>query len=385
MRNILILLASLAVLTGCASQATFGDAITEGEPTPLPTAVVPVKPVYTVERGDIVYKREFTGRITPVVSSNVQYQQAGRVLDVFFDTGDDVQAGDVIATLDTSLLEAQLIDAQGNLEIAESLLTLATDNVEFSRRRAQLNLDLAELRLTYAEAQASDSPTAEETFEIRSREIERDLAQLALDEISTSIDPELQADVTRARSQVEEIENAIESARLIAPIEGVLVTLRYRSGDLVEAFEVGAVINNFDTLEVTDTLREDEMSELSEGMPVLIERASVPGELLEATLITLPEPFGTGSSDTVHFRFADNVITDEFESGARVTISVVIEEHDDVLILPASAIRQFSGRNFVVIQNDNIQQRVDVKIGLEGEDTVEVLEGVEEGQMVIGP
>ena len=56
---------ALFALTGCASQATFGDAITQGEPTAIPTPVVPSKPVYQVERGKIVYERRFFGRITP--------------------------------------------------------------------------------------------------------------------------------------------------------------------------------------------------------------------------------------------------------------------------------------------------------------------------------
>jgi multidrug efflux pump subunit AcrA (membrane-fusion protein) len=67
-----------------------------------------------------------------------------------------------------------------------------------------------------------------------------------------------------------------------------------------------------------------------------------------------------------------------------MAITITIEEREDVLWLPTSAIRQFSGRHFVVIQNDSVQQRVDVKLGLEGDNRVEILEGVEENQTVIG-
>ena len=56
-----------------------------------------------------------------------------------------------------------------------------------------------------------------------------------------------------------------------------------------------------------------------------------------------------------------------------------------MLWLPQSAIRQFSGRNFIVVQNEGVQQRVDVRLGLEGDGRVEILEGAEEGQTVIGP
>ena len=68
-----------------------------------------------------------------------------------------------------------------------------------------------------------------------------------------------------------------------------------------------------------------------------------------------------------------------------MNFTVLIEERDDVLWLPQSAIRQFSGRNFIVVQNEGVQQRVDVRLGLEGDGRVEILEGAEEGQTVIGP
>ena len=78
-----MLMLALAALTGCASQATFGDAITRGEPTAIPTPVVPSKPVYQVERGKIVYERRFFGRITPLITETIAFEIDGRVLEVF--------------------------------------------------------------------------------------------------------------------------------------------------------------------------------------------------------------------------------------------------------------------------------------------------------------
>jgi multidrug efflux pump subunit AcrA (membrane-fusion protein) len=55
-----------------------------------------------------------------------------------------------------------------------------------------------------------------------------------------------------------------------------------------------------------------------------------------------------------------------------------------VLWLPPQAIRTFEGRKFVVVQEGDAQRRVDVKIGVEGEDRVEIVEGLNEGQVVVG-
>ena len=49
-----------------------------------------------------------------------------------------------------------------------------------------------------------------------------------------------------------------------------------------------------------------------------------------------------------------------------------------------AAIRTFEGRKFVVIQENAGQRRVDVKLGIEGEDRVEIASGLTEGQIVVG-
>ena len=63
---------------------------------------------------------------------------------------------------------------------------------------------------------------------------------------------------------------------------------------------------------------------------------------------------------------------------------VELERKDDVLWLPPQAIRMFEGRRFVVLKEDDVQRRVDVKVGIETQERVEIEEGLEEGQVVIG-
>ena len=72
------------------------------------------------------------------------------------------------------------------------------------------------------------------------------------------------------------------------------------------------------------------------------------------------------------------------ELGDLVRVEVVVEREDNVLWLPPQAIRTFDGRKFVVVQDGELQRRVDVKIGVEGEDRVEIEEGLTEGQVVVG-
>ena len=385
MRYIVILVLGMLLLTGCASQATFGDAITEGEPTPIPTPIVPSKPVYQVERGKIVYERRFFGRISPVVTEEIAFQIDGRVSEVYVDRGANVAEGDVLARLNASASERQLLDAEEELAIAQSILESADSRVRYDSRRAELQLQMAQLRLDHALAQAADPPGSDDELNISLRGIERDLAQVALDELTSGVDPQLRFDVTRAQKRVDDIKATIAKAKLIAPMSGRLVYFAPDPGEPMIAHEPIAAVADLSVLEVTDEMDADDLTELAEGMPLTIQRASLPGNVFTGAIASLPSPYGVSTNDFVHVAFDEQPAMDEFKVGDRMSFTVKIEERDDVLWLPVSAIRQFSGRNFIVVQNEGVQQRVDVRLGLEGGGRVQILEGAEENQTVIGP
>ncbi len=384
-RIMVLVITGLVVLTGCGSQATFGEPIVAGEPTPIPTAVVPTRPIYTVEQGDIVYEREFQGRIAPVVSQDLFFQQESRVAAINVEDGADVRAGDVLAVLDTSALEEELRQAEVELELAESLLQSATDNAEFAWRRASLNLDLAQLRLDYALAQAADPPTPDDVFTIREREIQRDLAQVALDEVHTEVALELRLAVTDAEKRAADIQARIDAARLIAPMDGRVLALRLSVGDPVAAYEPVGVIADVSVLEVQDALTATEMNELAEGMPATISLRNRPGETVEGRIVALPRPFGSGNDQTTHIRFNDPAEGAAFRVGDLVTVVIKIDERADVLWLPRAAIREYNRRNFVVVDEDGLQRRVDVELGLANANNVEIVSGLALDQMVVGP
>ena len=373
------------LLTGCAAQATFGDAITQGEPTAIPTPVIPSKPVYQVERGKIVYERRFFGRIAPVVTEEFGFRIDGRVLETYVDAGADVVQGDVLARLNTATLENQLLAAEEELAIAASIFESADNQTRFDSRRAALNLQMAQLRLDHVQASADDPPTDDDELNISLLTIQRDLVQVAIDELSDGVDPQLRFDVARAQKRVDEINATIAAATLVAPMTGRLIYFPPDPGEPVIAYEPIAVVADLSVLEITDEMSAEDLNELAEGMPLSIKRAALPGNVYSGTIDSLPAPYGLATDGYVHVAFDEQPPADEFKVGDRMNFTVLIEERDDVLWLPSSAIRQFSGRNFIVVQNEGVQQRVDVRLGLEGDGRVEITEGAEENQTVIGP
>jgi multidrug efflux pump subunit AcrA (membrane-fusion protein) len=71
--------------------------------------------------------------------------------------------------------------------------------------------------------------------------------------------------------------------------------------------------------------------------------------------------------------------------GDSVQVAVLLAVHANTLILPDGAVRRFAGRTFVVVQDGDKQRRVDVTTGLVVNGQVEVLDGLREGDVVVGP
>jgi multidrug efflux pump subunit AcrA (membrane-fusion protein) len=74
-----------------------------------------------------------------------------------------------------------------------------------------------------------------------------------------------------------------------------------------------------------------------------------------------------------------------YQSGDKVTVVVLLASKEGALWLPPDAIRSAGGRTFVIINSDNGPKRVDIEIGLQTRDRVEIVSGLEEGQVVVGP
>ena len=363
-------------------------AANEATPTPIPTSVIPVKPTYTVKIGEILRERTFSGRIAPVIEEALFFRSSGRIRNVYASRNDFVTAGQIIADLEIDDLERELTSAQLNLERAQSRLYSAEKELEFQRRSAQINLDITNLRLLNLRTESPD-----DNFGISVQNKQVELAQIALERLGEGVGPLLINDVARAQLQVEKLQNAIADATITALFDGQLLSVSLTAGRPVNAFDPVVSLADITNLEVKADLISDQMNELAEEMPVEVSLVGRPGEILSGHIRRLPYPFGSGGSGEVIDPDKSTRITIEqppdaeetdLELGDLVQVRVELERKDAALWLPTQAIRIFDGRRFVVVQDGEVQRRVDVKVGIQTNERVEIEEGLEEGQVVVG-
>jgi hypothetical protein len=121
-------------------------------------------------------------------------------------------------------------------------------------------------------------------------------------------------------------------------------------------------------------------------MPVIILPAANTNVKLTGKIRQLPSPYGTGPSDatTIHISLDSPPSAKTYQTGDKVTVLIQLANKQGVLWLPPDAVRSAGGRTFVIIDSDTGPKRVDVEIGLQTRDKIEIVSGLKEGQVVVG-
>ncbi|MBN1640527.1 MAG: efflux RND transporter periplasmic adaptor subunit [Anaerolineae bacterium] len=222
-------------------------------------------------------------------------------------------------------------------------------------------------------------------------EIEVEKAKQEIAWLERGVDPSLLQGVESAELRVERLEAQIQMGQLVAPFDGELTSFNVIPGQSVEARKAVAVIADPSEVDITANLSGNQMSLLEENTPCEVTFSSRPGEIFTGIIQQLPYPYGTGGGsvrvededERTHI-LLDDMEGSGLEAGDLVKVTVLIEQSVDTLWLPPAAIRTFEGRQFVMVRLGDRLQKVDVKLGVEGEDRVEVIEGLEEGQIIEG-
>jgi len=338
-------------MVGCASDKS------DMTPTPYPT---PVRKTYAVQRGDIVINVELFGRVTPLALATVNFQLDGHVGDVYVQVNDKVKKGQLLADL-------------------EELKTLLAQTVETSDaiKRAQIALQIAQLTLDKYKAESAS------IFDIQIQEKQIELAQMDLNEvlIKYGIDPSSNA--------LDVLDASANKAKVFAPVDGVIIA-GVNPGRTVATSTVAFTIGDGSQSEILASFdpgkSDEQLKNMFEGMPVMVTPNSKPTLQWSGKVRQLPSPYGIGSADdkTIHIVLDQPRSGGELKFGDTVTILVQQANKAGILWLPPAAIREVGGRTFVIVNGTNGPKRIDIEVGLQTADRVEIISGLEEGQAVIG-
>ena len=220
--------------------------------------------------------------------------------------------------------------------------------------------------------------------------------ELAEAQVTVNQEPASDAEITAATAQVDQAQATLDRAtRLVeetvlrAPVAGIVASIGSDVGEYVGGGALPGGLGFIRLTDVGDLLVEVQFSEadairMAVGRPAAVEINARPESRLSGTVIRI-DPTATVVNQLVTYgaRVALAAVPDGIRPGQTVTVDVIIDEVDNALFVPSSAVEQVGDESYVtVVDEAGEATRRAVRVGLRGDGTTQILFGLEEGEQV---
>ena len=317
-----------------------------------------------------------------------------------------------IAAAEAALLAAQLQQKSAR-EANEKETNQATDNVLQSANQAvaaaQAQLDAlragpdsgqlgaAQGSLASANARADSSQSSLDQLlagatAVQIANTESQLAQAQAtfaDLVDGPTEQEItiaEAEVEQARLSLEDAENALAQATIIAPFDGVVTAVHVNAGEIANGIVVEIIDNN--NLEVVLEVDEVDIGTLTPGQTAVITLETWPDVEIESEVLSIaPSAKNDPSSALVTYeaRLSLANSTLPIRVGMTANADLITADKQDVLLVPNQAINadRTAGTYSVIVINGDVQEEVPVTIGLRDNEFTEITAGLAAGDVVL--
>ena len=330
----------------------------------------------TVDKGAIVQRVSANGTLNPVELVNVGTQISGTVRSLLVDFNSQVKAGQLLAELDPSILEAQIRATEANLSSARATLR----NAELVLKRNENLRDRGFVSEGALDAVRKDVETATAQVMQIEAQLSRDRTNLGYSKIRSPIDGIV---VNRGIDIGQTVAASFQTPTLFQIARDLT---RMQIDTSVSEADVGAIVPKLPVRFTVDAFREREFS------------ATVRMVRLNPTTVQNVVTYNV----VIDVDNKDGVLL----PGMTAQVSVVTNQKDDVLRVPSAALRfrppeeagsggppaqgnrkgggAAAGITRVYLQgpDEKLESR-DIKIGISDGRFVEVLEGLSAGDKVV--
>jgi len=273
----------------------------------------------------------------------VSAEMTGKVVQIAFEPGTMVQAGDLLVQQDIAAETAQLRSAEA---------TVALTKVTLERSRKLF----AQKTSSQSEYDNSD------------------------------------AQYKQAVAQADNMRALIAKKTIRAPFAGVLGIRLVNLGQILSAGEAIVSLQALDPIFVNFSLPQQQLSQIKTGLSVRVKTDALPGQVIAGTITAINPQVETATRNIMVQATVANT-GHRLRPGMFVNVIVVLPEQEKVLVIPATAVLNapYSDSVFIVENDKNdkanppakVVRQQFVRLGARRGDFVTVLAGIKEGETVV--
>ncbi|MFJ5883009.1 efflux RND transporter periplasmic adaptor subunit [Kitasatospora cineracea] len=355
----------------------------------------------TVAKGTVQATVSGSGTLFSPSDAAQDFTTGGRLTAVKVAVGDAVKKGQVLATVDTAASQQQVDQAQAALNTAEANLTKAEagETVTTTVPGTSTSGSSGRSGGSGAGAQSTPQPTTTTTVKV-------DQAQVA----------SAQQQVDNAEATLANAKDALAGTTLTATTDGTVASITGKVGDSVSGTgssgssssgsgSTGSsgtksgtssgsssstpsgfiVLTNPTGMEVTANFSELDSLKLKKGQSATVTLNAQSDTKLDATVLSVSSLPSSSTNGAVQYGATLQIggDTSALRTGLSATISVTTGSAENALSVPTAALQGTgSTRTATVVHDDGSTERVQVAVGIEGDSTVQVTDGLTEGEKV---
>jgi HlyD family secretion protein len=326
--------------------------------------LLPSEPVEAgkVMRGTATRAVFGTIAVEPTNEALIHNRSAGVIRSVNVKEGDLVEVGAILAEISNESVTIDLAAAKGAVETSKRRLEIGP--------QSQQELETKRAELSQIEKLYKQELIAKIEYDRAINNV-KDLEQRVERERLLYLD-----DLARAQKQLDDVLSRAEQGLIKAPLAGVVLDVLARPGESLPAqtqlFRIGTQNSR-----LRASVNEEDVGVLNIGLEAMVRLYSFPDQSFKAKLVEIL-PVATNLTYTVILEL--NQPPDNLLPGMTGELNIIVGQHPNTLIIPRRAIFD---KDFVyVIDGRKIRKRV-IKTGYRSSHRAEILEGLEEGEIVV--
>jgi len=288
--------------------------------------------------------------------------------------------------------------ARANLVIAEDAVTraeeaydkvdsLKEDNPiraeafsQLARTRQTRDTALANLNWLLGLPDSQEMASANATLDVALAKLEDATRQW--ERVKDGPDPD---EVKAAESRVEALEATLKLKIIEAPFNGTITDIQAIPGDLVSTGTKAFRIDDLSQMLVDVEVPEIDINRIRVGQPASITFDAIQNKQYQGEVIAVARVGSTGQG-VVNFRVTVALLNpDELvHPGMTAALSIIINQLNDVLLVPNRAVRTVDNQRVVYVLRNNLSVSVPIEIGVSSDAFSELVAGeIKEGDLII--
>jgi multidrug resistance efflux pump len=351
----------------------------------------------TVQQGTMVRQVRGPGTLVPENNRIITAVTAGRVEQRYMLAGAEIDSSTVIMRLSNPDVEIQLLQSQQNLSQAQTQLITLRSNLA-TQRLTQEGL-VAQTRTQYLDAKRTfdqnqrlydRNPDLVAQADLdRSRELAEELEtrlrleQERLEVLASSVQEQIDAQegqVRRLEAIVQFNTERLASLEVMAGVSGVLTELPVQEGVYVQAGGTLARVVQPGRLKAEIRIPQTQAQDIIVGQVANIDTRN---DTIEGRVARI-DPAVQSGTVTIDVALPLN-LPRSARTDLNVDGTVIIERLDDVIYVGRPAYGQANSRVgiFKLVEDGNYAERVNVQLGRSSVNEIEVIDGLQPGDIVI--